>query len=64
MGARSGPLERVGVSRTQFETTEVYRARDDLAPYDVHSAPTLPYGAVLPSARTPGDGRADRRRRA
>ncbi|MZE73020.1 resuscitation-promoting factor, partial [Streptomyces sp. SID5789] len=56
MGARSGPLERVGVSRTQFETTEVFEGHEYLAPYDVHSAPTLPYGTVLPSARTPGDG--------
>ncbi|MFB7654915.1 MULTISPECIES: ubiquitin-like domain-containing protein [unclassified Streptomyces] len=52
------------MSRTQFETTEVSEGHEYLAPYDVHSAPTLPYGAVLPSARTPGDGRAERRRRA
>ncbi|MFG3319114.1 ubiquitin-like domain-containing protein [Streptomyces sp. NPDC048171] len=52
------------MSRTQFETTEVFEGHEYLAPYDVHSAPTLPYGTVLPSARTPGDGRAERRRRA
>ncbi|EHN72768.1 hypothetical protein SMCF_7788, partial [Streptomyces coelicoflavus ZG0656] len=42
------------MSRTQFEPAEayeayyeayeVYGAYKDLAPYDVHSAPTLPYG--------------------
>ncbi|MFF0540050.1 ubiquitin-like domain-containing protein [Streptomyces coelicoflavus] len=42
------------MSRTQFEPAEayeayyeayeVYGAYEDLAPYDVHSAPTLPYG--------------------
>ncbi|MZG12549.1 resuscitation-promoting factor, partial [Streptomyces sp. SID5914] len=52
-------MERVGVSRTQFEPAEAYEtygAYDTYetygayetyeypAPYDVHSAPTLPYG--------------------
>ncbi|WP_399063164.1 ubiquitin-like domain-containing protein [Streptomyces sp. BB1-1-1] len=78
MGARSGPLERVGVSTTQSET---FATHETHAPYDVHSAPTLAYGdtyrpaheptgPALPRqgaprtpAPVPGDGRAARRRR-
>ncbi|MFE1025353.1 ubiquitin-like domain-containing protein [Streptomyces sp. NPDC058818] len=71
-------MERVGVSRTQFETFATLKTH---APYDVHSAPTLAYGDTYRPAReptgpalprqgaprtpapVPGDGRAARRRR-
>ncbi|GAA5211453.1 resuscitation-promoting factor protein RpfB [Streptomyces thinghirensis] len=77
-GPDPDPLERVGVSRTQFET---FATHETHAPYDVHSAPTLAYGdtyrpaheptgPALPRqgaprapAPVPGDGRAARRRR-
>lgn len=89
-GGPIGTLERVGVSRTQFEPAEAYGAYEGYegyeaheypAPYDLHSAPTLPYGygdpyppapavprqGTAPQGRpvsAPGDGRAERRRRA
>ncbi|NEC32548.1 resuscitation-promoting factor, partial [Streptomyces rubrogriseus] len=72
------------MSRTQFEPAETYTAYEAYevyethetyerpAPYDLHSAPTLPYGDTYPSAPPPvheptapalprqSDGRAER----
>ncbi|MGQ4443848.1 resuscitation-promoting factor protein RpfB, partial [Streptomyces violaceoruber] len=59
-----------------YEAHETYETYERPAPYDLHSAPTLPYGGTYPSVPPPvheptvpalprqSDGRAERRRRA